>query len=200
VVFGGLLAAGGHRRPVYGFQSRLLDDDTPLPASVADLAARYVAELVEKQPAGDCLLAGECVGGVIAMEMAQQLTAMGRRVARLILLDVQCPTAESAEKYRQSGRKNLERVHGSNLADRVFPYYSALCGYRPRPYAGLVDLVVSEESIQRKGRCMGWDDHLKGPVRTFRAPGNHDSYIRQHRDETGVLLAGLLGESGLAGQ
>ena len=60
--------------------------------------------------------------------------------------------------------------------------------------------MASEESIQRCGKYMGWEEYLKGPVRTFRAPGTHHTYIRQHRDETGVLLAGLLGESGLVGQ
>jgi thioesterase domain-containing protein len=45
------------------------------------------------QPKGPYLLGGHCVGGVVAFEMAQQLTREGEEVRLLALLDTQRPTA-----------------------------------------------------------------------------------------------------------
>ncbi len=54
---------------------------------IEDLAASYVEELLQSQSEGPYYLAGECVGGLVAFEMAQQLHAGGREVGMLALLD-----------------------------------------------------------------------------------------------------------------
>ena len=62
------------------------------PVLVAEaMAADYVKELREFQPEGPYLLAGNCIGGVAAFEMAQQLRAQGQNVALTALLDTECP-------------------------------------------------------------------------------------------------------------
>jgi oxalate---CoA ligase len=54
---------------------------------IEDLAARYVAEVLDVQPEGPYHLVGACVGGLVAYEMACQIRAKGEPVALLALLD-----------------------------------------------------------------------------------------------------------------
>lgn len=58
---------------------------------IEDVAAVYVAQLVERYPQGPILLAAFCVGGLIALEMACQLAEIGRPVGQLVLLDPSQP-------------------------------------------------------------------------------------------------------------
>jgi acyl-CoA synthetase (AMP-forming)/AMP-acid ligase II/thioesterase domain-containing protein/acyl carrier protein len=52
-----------------------------------DLAARYVAETLAQQPEGPYHLAGVCTGGFVVYEMARQLSAAGKEVGVVALLD-----------------------------------------------------------------------------------------------------------------
>lgn len=58
---------------------------------IEDVAAVYVAQLVERYPQGPILLASFCVGALIALEMACQLAEIGRPVGQLVLLDPGLP-------------------------------------------------------------------------------------------------------------
>jgi thioesterase domain-containing protein len=55
------------------------------------MAACYVKEIRSIQPAGPYLLAGYSFGGVVAYEMAQQLTASGSNIALLGIIDRPVP-------------------------------------------------------------------------------------------------------------
>jgi thioesterase domain-containing protein len=77
-----------------------------------DIAAVYVAKLVEHYPKGPILIASFCVGALIALEMAAQLAAKGRPVTQLVLLDPSLPEnrqvnikRELKKKARMEGRK-----------------------------------------------------------------------------------------------
>ena len=54
---------------------------------IEDMADVYISQLAEEYPDGPILLAAFCAGGLIALEMAAQLSEMGRPVHRLVLLD-----------------------------------------------------------------------------------------------------------------
>ena len=73
--------------PVCGFEfSGGFRDDSPS-ATLEDLAARYIRELIVHQPEGPYALAGYSLGGAVAFEMARQLRLSGREVALLVMLD-----------------------------------------------------------------------------------------------------------------
>lgn len=81
-----------HQQPLFGFQSRGLEEDaTPL-RDVGEMAALYVEDILSAQQKGPYLLAGYCTGGTVAYEMAQQLRAKGREVAFLGMLDSRAPS------------------------------------------------------------------------------------------------------------
>ncbi len=79
-------------RPVYGFRSIGLDGCQEPLRTVEEMADRYLQELREVQPAGPYLLAGNCIGGLVAFEMAQRLMGEGERVEFLGLLDTAAPS------------------------------------------------------------------------------------------------------------
>lgn len=72
---------------IYGTQARGLDGREEPFESIPEMATYYLDALIEKQPAGPYLLVGYSFGGLVALEMAQQLLARGQRIAMLALVD-----------------------------------------------------------------------------------------------------------------
>ncbi|MET9734807.1 amino acid adenylation domain-containing protein [Streptomyces sp. NPDC006458] len=85
--YSGLLARLGPDQPVHGLQARGLRADEPLPATMDEMAADYVARLREVQPHGPYRLLGWSVGGVIAHTVAVHLREAGQDVELLALMD-----------------------------------------------------------------------------------------------------------------
>lgn len=77
----------GPNQPVYGLQSRGLDGQQPFLDSVEEMAAYYLEEIQTVQPHGPYHLLGYCLGGTIALEMAQRLVETGEKVTFLGLLE-----------------------------------------------------------------------------------------------------------------
>ncbi|HYN87102.1 MAG TPA: alpha/beta fold hydrolase, partial [Ardenticatenaceae bacterium] len=89
----------GSDRPFYGLQARPVDGRAAAPrTTIEEMAAEYLEVVRSVQPAGPYLLAGWSFGGLVAFEMAQQLTRAGEEVALLALLDQEVsPGDEAAE-------------------------------------------------------------------------------------------------------
>jgi amino acid adenylation domain-containing protein len=73
-------------QPVYAFQAQGLDGNFIKGATLEEMAADYVAELQNFQPEGPYFLGGFCMGGLLALEAAEQLTAAGQNVALVIMV------------------------------------------------------------------------------------------------------------------
>ncbi|HEV2694312.1 MAG TPA: AMP-binding protein [Verrucomicrobiae bacterium] len=78
-------------RPIHGLQSVGLDGAAWPLMSVPEMAKRYLEEVVKVDPTGPYLIAGTCMGGLIAFEMAQQLVRAGRPVALLAVIVTPAP-------------------------------------------------------------------------------------------------------------
>ncbi len=89
----------GADQPLYGLQARPVDGrDEASRVTIEEMAAEYVDAVRSFQPAGPYLLAGYSFGGVVAFEMARQLTGAGEEVALLAILDQPVsPGDEAAE-------------------------------------------------------------------------------------------------------
>jgi len=72
---------------VYGLQSQGLDGEGPFHTRVEDMASYYLKEIKALQPQGPYLLGGYCMGGTVALEIAQQLHAQGHEVALLVFME-----------------------------------------------------------------------------------------------------------------
>jgi thioesterase domain-containing protein len=60
---------------------------------VEGLAAAFITAMKSIQPDGPYDLAGGCIAGVIAFEMARRLAESGEEVNRVVLLDTLFPNA-----------------------------------------------------------------------------------------------------------
>jgi phthiocerol/phenolphthiocerol synthesis type-I polyketide synthase E len=77
----------GDNQPFYGLQAQGLDGSCLPLTTIAEMAAIYVKEILRVQPHGPYFIAGYCMGGTIAFEVAQQLREAGEAVALLALFD-----------------------------------------------------------------------------------------------------------------
>ena len=82
-------------QPIYGVQAKGLDGKEECPTRIEEMAANYVKEIRGIQPQGPYYLLGDTLGGLIALEIAQQLYDQGQVTAFLGLLDTSCPLPKS---------------------------------------------------------------------------------------------------------
>jgi thioesterase domain-containing protein/acyl carrier protein len=83
----------GADQPVYGLQAQGVDGRWPLLPTIEAMAAQYVAAIRTVDTLGPYRLAGYSGGGLIALEMAQQLKQSGAEVVLLAMLDTLSPAA-----------------------------------------------------------------------------------------------------------
>lgn len=83
----GLARRLGARRPCHGIMAPELAGAAHRPATIEAMATQYLEEVRAVRPVGPYVLAGWSMGGLIALEMARQLTAAGDRVDFLALID-----------------------------------------------------------------------------------------------------------------
>ena len=73
--------------PFYGLQAQGLDGSKSYLKSIEEMATYYLKEIRDLQPNGPYFLGGFCMGGQVALEMAQVLRKGGEQVALLTLID-----------------------------------------------------------------------------------------------------------------
>jgi acyl carrier protein len=113
--YGPLARLLGSDQPLFGLRMQGLNDENARHGCIEDMAAHYVSEIRRIQPRGPYRLVGDCVGGVIAFEMAQQLTAAGEEIALLALLD----TGWRDPRLRTKWRKHLGQMSGKTLGGKI---------------------------------------------------------------------------------
>jgi thioesterase domain-containing protein len=84
-------------QPIYGLQCKGVDGHTKSHERIEDMASDYVAEILAAYPRGSIIVGGYCMGGVVALEMAQQLASKGLTIALVMAIE--------SYHYRQCGVK-----------------------------------------------------------------------------------------------
>jgi thioesterase domain-containing protein/non-ribosomal peptide synthetase component F len=109
------VAALPEGRAVYGITAPPLEeiDDT---TTVEQLAKRYVTEMIAVEPNGPYCLAGHSFGGLVAYEMAVELTRQGKEIEMLGIFDTACPTYYRA--LPSAVRMRMKLVHLVEVATR----------------------------------------------------------------------------------
>src|SRR3989454_1054207 len=103
---------------VYGLQSPGLDGDKRPLRTIEEMAVSYVDEITRRQTVGPYVLAGYCMGGKIALEMARVLNERGQSVAMLAMLDTFNVNLANAANFRTSKLSYVCQMimfHASNL-------------------------------------------------------------------------------------
>ncbi|HVX52009.1 MAG TPA: amino acid adenylation domain-containing protein [Chitinophagaceae bacterium] len=74
-------------QPLYGLQPKGIKGKSEIPRTIEDISAYYIQEILQQNQTGPYIIGGFSFGGIIAFEMAQQLTAMGKEVKMLVMFD-----------------------------------------------------------------------------------------------------------------
>ncbi|MFF5306983.1 acyltransferase domain-containing protein [Streptomyces sp. NPDC013161] len=125
----------GEDRLVHGLD-RIEDAHT-----VSEKARRYAEAITTAHPNGPCVLAGWSLGGFVAQETARQLTAAGRDVELVVLID----------SVRPLPRPDSVRTHLTGFAQHIADTYGVQL---PLPYDELVAMDDDHERIDRVLRTL----------------------------------------------
>ena len=113
--FASLAQLLGPDQPFYAIQSRGLDDGEGPLDDIKDIAAHYVKAVRSIRPEGPYLLGGWSMGGLVALEMANNLLTVGQEVSLVALLDTYVASSDTEDKLSDlAGEFTLElaRVFG----------------------------------------------------------------------------------------
>jgi acyl transferase domain-containing protein/thioesterase domain-containing protein len=130
----------GQDRPVYGLE-RIEEART-----VPEKARRYAEAIDAAHPEGPCLLGGWSFGGFLAQETARQLTAAGRDVPLVVLLD-------SVRPLPRPGMTRADRIraHFEGFAGHVADAYGVRLEL---PYDALVAMDDDRDRIDTVLRAL----------------------------------------------
>ncbi|QFY90732.1 amino acid adenylation domain-containing protein [Magnetovirga frankeli] len=129
-------------RPVYAIQSPGFVQGQQVPASVGQMAERYLSAIKQLQPQGPYYLGGWCQGGAIAFEMAHQLQQNGDQLGLLFLLNSFLP--ERQEGAGELTERDLLPIFVQNLlqfdSTRLPANVPQLISERQDPLAAILQL------------------------------------------------------------
>ena len=129
LAYAGFVRHLGPDVPLYGLKARGAGSAEPPHANVVEMAADYIREIRAQQPEGPYRIAGECVGGICAHEIARQLIEGGQKVELLALLDTWTPSRDNLRDYmRGEFLKESEEQYEITFMGRVRHHIDAMQG------------------------------------------------------------------------
>ncbi|MDB9423884.1 amino acid adenylation domain-containing protein, partial [Microcystis aeruginosa CS-564/01] len=105
----------GTKQPFYGLQSLGLNQVEKTVASIEEMAMIYVEAIQTVQASGPYYVGGWSMGGVIAFEIAQQLSAQGQEVALLALIDSYSPSLLNSIHREKNSANSLPEELNEDL-------------------------------------------------------------------------------------
>jgi pimeloyl-ACP methyl ester carboxylesterase len=133
--------------PFYGIQA---PSTGQAPASLAEMAAGYIADIKILRPRGPYFLGGYCMGGTVALEMARQLQSAGEQVSLLVLIDTydwtRCAPGSRSERLAFLAQKL--RFHGGNVLLLPFPKRRVFLREKVRWGVGLLSVWWNRKDAQ----------------------------------------------------
>jgi acetoacetyl-CoA synthetase len=203
-------------RAIHGMQAKGIDGvEEPLDR-IEDMA-RYSLEAVRQvQPRGPYILIGFSLGGLVALEMAQQLIAQGERVGLLAMLDSyphvsRLSRGQRARLWaRQTWRRAARRLQWLGVSP---PYqttveaapspalqhfrdssYLALERYQPRFYPGKINFVRAATPTDFPADPAAVWSNLAHEFELETVPGDHLGIMTTHFESLASVISGYLRE------
>lgn len=116
----------GNDQPLYGLRSVGLEGEAEPLTNIPAIAEQFVTDIRKIQPEGPYHLIGFCIGGLVAYEIAQQLTAQDEAVDVLGLIDTWPP--EMIESSGSTSRLSQKIAYVKNGLSR---HWQALLSQPP---------------------------------------------------------------------
>lgn len=155
-VFADLARDLGPGQAFYGLHPQGIIPASRPVIDIPALAARYVEEMRKVQPRGPYRVAGICAAGIIAYEIAQQLTALGQTVDTVALIDTAGPFSEITRMII-----NMRRL--GKVADHMLTHFANIRNLPARERGPYV-----KDNLRRIWRRLTGRQEQAGPRR--RAP------------------------------
>jgi aspartate racemase len=217
VVYAGLSRYLDARQPFFGLRARGVDELIEPHENVEKMAAEYIQEIRRVQPSGPYVIGGSCVGGVVALEMAQQLQHAGQELRALVLIDsfvprwsrfmrneivnfwslrlrpeLQWAKANGFFEYARIWRRRLvnptpEEESAQRQVEVMRTYLARLTAYKPRRYDGRV-ILLRAANPRAEDPVTRWRSIMNGPFEVHDIPGDHFTHLREHAKATAECL------------
>jgi len=191
-------------QPFYGLQIQGLNGVDPFHTSMSEMAAHYVSEVREKQPHGPYLLGGFSGGGLVALEMAAQLQAVGEEVATVMLFDSPAPDYNRMRTFPWFQLRNVESIlqygppylwekvkgrfywwnwgKGRPSGLDFYHFGNAIAGYQPSVFNGNAHLFRVKTRIYPGD--LGWSKWIRDGIETHDVSGSHEGMWREPHVKT----------------
>lgn len=198
---------------IYGMQARGIDGvDEPLDR-IEDMASFHIDAIRNVQPRGPYALIGYSLGGLVALEMAQQLSGSGEKIALLAMLDAypHMRFLSLGQRLRLAARQAKRGLHVLRNLSGSAPYqppagvsltpamqrvrasgYSALTQYRPRHYRGEIKFVRAEVSTGFPADAAAVWAPLARKIDVATVPGDHLGIIATYYEDLAAVLSRYL--------
>jgi amino acid adenylation domain-containing protein len=216
IVYAGLARYMNPRRPFFGLRARGVDELVEPHETVEQMAAEYTRDIRRVQPDGPYMIGGSCIGGIVALEMAQQLRRARQEVRTLVLIDCFIPRwsrymrTELVRFWNDRLRPDIDRARADGLVTfarewrrrRVNPsrdeqiaarqtriirtYLARLTAYEPQPYPGRVVLLRAAQTNVEEAKR--WGSIATGRFDVHEIPGDHYSHLRDFAKVTATRL------------
>jgi thioesterase domain-containing protein len=102
-------------------QAAGLDGKEHPASTVEEMAEHYIKEIRAFQPSGPYYLGGACTGGIVAYEVARQITEQGESIGLLAMFDtfahsyVRSMSKEALREFKKKSRRDRVAYHTRNL-------------------------------------------------------------------------------------
>ena len=201
-------------RAIHGIQAKGIDGiEEPLDR-IEDMARYSLDAVRELQPHGPYLLVGFSLGGLVVLEMAQQLIADGEKVGLLAMLDSYPHVSRLSRGQRwslatrQTWRRAARRLQWLGVSPpyettvEVSPSpalqhfretsYVALERYRPRYYAGKISFVRAAIPTDFPANPAAVWSHLAREFEVKTVPGDHLGMMTTHFESLARTISDVI--------
>jgi amino acid adenylation domain-containing protein/FkbM family methyltransferase len=176
-----LVASVDERVPMYGLRAT----GPATGKSVVDMAAENLKAIREVFPGGPWRLLGWSFGGLVAYEMARQLTEAGEQVELLALVDTSPPAwfagrgnDESSIRAEFSRQVKIDGEHLEPLLDVFTGNWIAATTFVAEPYPGSAVLLKTGSPEVLKHAEHDWSQLCQGGVRLVAMPCDHFGIVK----------------------
>ena len=216
-IFYGLCKRLGSEQPFTSLQ--LFDPSLPdesRPETVEEIGAAYVQLIRRVQPSGPYILAGWCIAGVVAFEVARQLQEAGAEVPLLLMMDTWAPgylkrrsklgaaLAEYSYRWKLIGLE-WAKVLSGRISLGAFFSNRVLVQRLTRIFRGRAATVTAPDTFNSRNLTDEIYDrwllqHLEKAVKGYEPQRTHVRMVlfRSSQEPSGLFLDSDMGWSDLA--
>jgi amino acid adenylation domain-containing protein len=137
-----------HQGSIYGLQPRGIDGKQQPIDRIEAMASYFIQAMQTIQPQGPYFIIGYSFGGIVAFDIARQLTEQGEKVAFLGLVDIRCPVIpELATPFREWIDVQYDRMQKLTLKEQFQYFFDKVFNPKSQVYRDEVVATLSDLDI-----------------------------------------------------